>query len=508
VDIRFQGTAGAAGPYFPNFISVPSTVNAPVTPLSTVTHAAMVSFVAGTVPAGAVYVTCNGQNAGTFTESYSLIFKNTGEPRLVQGSRAFTNAATNNVSMGIQMSVASNEVMDFTVRFARPQTVRGNVLLPYVPTTHLTGGVTRCAMRGLLIEEQRTNGLRNSEAAGASAGIPGTMPTNWTPSTGGGLTQEVVRTGSEDGFNYIDVKISGTTTDALGWRVFFEGTTQVAALNGQIWNHSFYCSLVGGSVANVTFNCRILELDAAGLYLADSMGAFVPTGGPLSQRRQQHTRTFNNALTAFAQPMLFAAMASGVTVDFTIRIAAPQLELCPTAGFASSYIPTTGTAATRAADAALLNQVSLDSWYNQSAGTFVMEHQVDAAIPSGQFPILMQIDNGAGADRIQMFAQTGATDSAGSRGDVGGAANWNTAPVANWPKGATMRSAVGYSANDIVVAAGGATPVLDTSASIPTVTAIGIGRQSYTATTLSRVIRRLTYYPTKLANAIVQGLTS
>jgi hypothetical protein len=84
------------------------------------------------------------------------------------------------------------------------------------------------------------------------------------------------------------------------------------------------------------------------------------------QARATVTRTLANALTARAQLGFVVSIASGVAVDFTFRFAAPQLEL---GAFPTSYIPTTGAAATRAADVASISGSNFSSWYRQDEGT-------------------------------------------------------------------------------------------------------------------------------------------
>jgi hypothetical protein len=54
------------------------------------------------------------------------------------------------------------------------------------------------AAQGLLIEESRTNSIRNNTMVGAVAGTPGTLPTNWSESLGG-VTRQVVGTGTTNG---------------------------------------------------------------------------------------------------------------------------------------------------------------------------------------------------------------------------------------------------------------------------------------------------------------------
>src|SRR6187399_24135 len=56
-------------------------------------------------------------------------------------------------------------------------------------------------LKGLLIEEVRTNIVRNSTMAGAVAGSPGTLPTGWVVNLPVGVTQ-TISTGTDNGLAY------------------------------------------------------------------------------------------------------------------------------------------------------------------------------------------------------------------------------------------------------------------------------------------------------------------
>ena len=68
--------------------------------------------------------------------------------------------------------------------------------------------------KGLLIEESRTNSIRNPRLEGAVA--PSTKPTNMTVYLGGltGLTETVSNTTSEDGVPCVDWRVTGTPSAA------------------------------------------------------------------------------------------------------------------------------------------------------------------------------------------------------------------------------------------------------------------------------------------------------
>jgi len=228
--------------------------------------------------------------------------------------------------------------------------------------------------QGLLVEEARTNSIRNSQAGGSTNGVIGSggvMPTNWTISghNTNGVTTEILGTGTGRGTAYIDLKISGTTTATNTLTLGFESTTQIVAANGQTWTHSGYAKLQAGSATGASYRFIFGGRTVAGAQVVEQ-GAqtfFTPTTASLVSQRTSATGTYSNATVERALPMLWIAANSGVTLDLTLRIAAPQLEQ---GSFPTSYIPTTNAAVTRAEDIIQVNNNSFDTFYNPEQGTF------------------------------------------------------------------------------------------------------------------------------------------
>jgi hypothetical protein len=199
------------------------------------------------------------------------------------------------------------------------------------------------ALIGWLLESTKTNGLRNSTMQGAVAGSPGTLPTNWFVLSLGTLTQTIA-TGTEYGMPYIDLRFNGTTS-TTSLNIAFEAGTQIAALTGQTWTGSMYARLAAGSLSNITnMQIQINERNGAGSSLAGTAANFTPSS---TLSRPSVTRTFNQATTAFTSHFATILFSSGVAIDVTLRIYQPQTEQ---GAFASSAIPTTGSAVVRAAD--------------------------------------------------------------------------------------------------------------------------------------------------------------
>lgn len=211
-------------------------------------------------------------------------------------------------------------------------------LLEFLP------GVPRVGPQGLLVEEGTTNHIRNPRGEGAVAGSPGTFPTNWGTVLNG-TTMNVQGSGTEDGWRYVDIEVTGTAIGSFS--INLEGSGVAAAVNGQDWTQSVGLRLMSGDFTNAGTPRLVLRQRTGALSALSEFHEDVSIDG-------LHRRFFLSAVTndpsvAFVQPTLKWAGAGGA-VQFVIRIYAPQLEqkAYPT----SVVLPEAGSpaAATRADD--------------------------------------------------------------------------------------------------------------------------------------------------------------
>lgn len=358
------------------------------------------------------------------------------------------------------------------------------------------------AARGLLIEEQRTNSIRNNTMQGAVAGTPGTLPTNWA--LGGvttGLTISVVGTGTESGITYIDIRFNGTAGAALNPNILFDTSTGIAAANGQTWAWSSYVSLVGGSLTNVTGIIAVQSMFSSVPTLLGTLSGspFVPTGAALNTQRQTFVVTLNQATTAFVRPQLQFSVANGAAIDITLRIGLPQLEL---GAFATSVIPTTTTALTRNRDEASVN--TLSPWYNATEGAMFAEVGYQQNNPSSAQHAASFNDATANNRWTISFASPTGLGAALRNTSGAGLISTTTANVAT--VGATNKIALAISTGASLVLNGG-TVATNASYAAPTVTQLQLGNQ-LTAGYFNGYLRRITYYPRRLSNAELVSITT
>jgi len=360
------------------------------------------------------------------------------------------------------------------------------------------------ACKGLLIEESRTNSIRNNTGQGAVAGTPGTLPTNWdVTSSGSGITREIVGTGTEDGIQYVDIRFFGTGSGSAIPQIRPETTTQVVAAVGQSWSASWYLRIVGGSTTGIsagTWQSIWQERDASGVSLTVvSVIVSAPTTADLRGQRLSLSRTLTDAGVARLTNRIQFSVTDGVPIDITLRIGLPQLEL---GAFATSVIPTTTTALTRAADVATMTGANFSNWYNQAEGTLF----ADAAPQSSNVTsiVLAEAGDGTSSNRLGLF-KLGTSGNASFAILVGGVTQVSTNNGV-WP--ATGKLIGAYKTDDFAAAFNGGTVATDTSGTIPVVNQLTIGRRQDGVSYLNGHISRISYYPRRLTNSELQALTA
>jgi len=325
------------------------------------------------------------------------------------------------------------------------------------------------AALGLLTEEQRTNSIRNNTMVGAVAGTPGTLPTNWGTTGNGGLSREVVGTGTEDGIEYIDLRFFGTVASVANpeMLVTFDAATTQAAASGQSWTTAIYTKIVGGSLSGVSVGENFILCYTAALALSEaSSGTFTYGTAALISSRQTHTRTLSTGTTAYIQNRLDVNLVAGAAVDVTIRIGLPQLEL---GAFASSVIRTSGAQVTRTADSTTFTSSNFTGIHSATAGTLYAEFNLLAV--TGTRPII-SLDDGTANERIELYASG---TSLKFRVIDGGVTQCDIT-IGTIAANTFYKAAVAWSANDFTGCLSGtlaASP--DTSGTLPTVDRMRVG---------------------------------
>jgi len=351
---------------------------------------------------------------------------------------------------------------------------------------------------GLLVEEARTNSVTNNTMVGAVAGTPGTNPTGWIYATAqsNGLTISIVGTGVENGINYIDYRFNGTTVASPNACAM--AFTNATAATAQTWTSSTYWKLAAGSTTGTTnWQLGLIESTAVGVFIT---GAFysqtAPTSAALITQRPTATRTLSGGATVglISYP-LNISVAGNTAIDFTIRIGLPQLEQ---GAFATSVIPTTTATATRAADVASITGSNFSSFYNQTEGSFFCS----TFAPKG----IIIYGTGDTFDNTQYVV---VSSSANVNIRSGGALSaLLTAPVSTIE---LTNIAHGYAANNFAAVSNGGAISTDTSGAVPVAQVrLTLGISAWNTSgdnALNGTIKRLTYWPVRLADPTLVSIT-
>lgn len=417
-------------------------------------------------------------------------------------SVVFTATSTGSNNIGYDTN--SNAALGDAYYLWGAQLNRGSTILPYYPTT--TTIYEQLNLAGILVEESRTNYVRNSSMSGVVGGTPGTLPTNWGygASAGVTVTRQVIGTGTENGIPYVDVRIYGTTdaTASPEISITFDTGAIIAATSGQTWTSTFYAKIVAGTLTGILNGENYVICYTSGAVLTEAAPAafsYTLNAGNLRDNRIAKTYTTTIGTTAFIQNRIDVNLIPSSTVDFTIRVGLPQLEL---SAFATSPIHTSSAAVTRSADLMDITGTNFSTMFNSTQGTFYSESIMGATIPAATYNTTIGAELDATnrmvfvynpANYIGMYVVTAGAGQA----DLGIAGSLN---VVNKQAGC-------YLTNDFAWSLNGAAPLTDTSGTVPTgIDKLRIGNNLGTVKGV-QWIRKVKYYPKRLTNAELQALT-
>lgn len=181
-----------------------------------------------------------------------------------------------------------------------------------------------------------------------------------------------------------------------------------------------------------------------------------------------------------------------------------QMEV---ASFATSYIPTTTTALTRAADIAAITGTNFSSWYNGIEGTIYTESSTLSASAAGVLTYAIS-DNTFNQSIYGNFSSgntcRGANVLDGGVGQANLIASFTGLTTTN-----STKDALAYKANDFAESCNGLAARTDNAGTVPAVNRLYVGSSwSGNSNFLNGHIQSFTYYPTRLSNAVLQALTA
>ena len=345
---------------------------------------------------------------------------------------------------------------------------------------------------GLLIEEQRTNLLLQSEEFDNAA---------WAKSN---VTVTANATVAPDGTTTADKLVENTATA-------FHYVLPAASV-----------SVTSGTLITTSVYAKAAERTGLGLFpYSSAAGArFNLTNGTIISQEAGVTASIINAgngwyrcsasITApagSAAPWILPLGPSNAT-NYTgngysgLFIWGAQVEA---GAFATSYIPTVASQVTRAADVAVMTGTNFSSWYNQAEGTIFAESILAQYCPAGRFgQCVWQADDGTGNNRTHVRNDAASTTYLFRSINVDGV---NATIGLAFSLNAPVKTALAYKVNDFNASLGGGVGITDTLVNPPVVNTFRLGQEN-AGLWLNGHIRRIAYYPQRLGNAELVELTA
>jgi hypothetical protein len=373
---------------------------------------------------------------------------------------------------------------------------------PYIPTTSTINSAPRFDHNpltgeclGLLVEEQRTNLLlRSEEFDNASWAVARcSISANTSTSPAGTLTADtIVEDASNNTHRVIQSAITVTAGATVTYSIYFkfDGRSQISlyvdsgdgtiAFGAYFSASGFLASEVAGtgtfisstfaSLANGWYRASITGVVGTATSIRASV--FSASGG--SRIYQGDSR---NALTIWGA----------------------QLEAG--SGPPSSYIVTTGTAATRTADVVSVTGTNFSSWYRQDEGSMFV-----GFTPSSFAAIAGVASLNDGTDNNRVAIRTTGSALGNLRVANGGVSQADFVTVGALSAGTFTRMAGAYRLDSFALVTNNSAVATDTSGTVPTATRLTIGGEA-TGGIVNAPISRLTYWPTRLPNSTLQSIT-
>ena len=247
------------------------------------------------------------------------------------------------------------------------QLEEGSTATDYIPTTSTATGAPRFdhdpatgESLGLLIEEARTNLIVNSAGDIPEGRQQMTVPVSVDGPAGSGTAYQYLSVGGTVGSRLRLQNVNVTTGSQYTATIYIKGVNYDTV--------TFGFSITGfPAQSRRRFYLDTLTSQGGGGAVAETSIEDVGNGW----RRLRMTTV---AANADATTLLFLDL--GATADEThstnegFQIYGIQVE---EGSFPTSYIPTSGSTVTRAADIGYITQANMQSWYNQSEGTIFSE---------------------------------------------------------------------------------------------------------------------------------------
>ena len=233
---------------------------------------------------------------------------------------------------------------------------------------------------GLLIEESRTNLIAES-IVDPNSGL--TSPAYWTPQEFSSPTQVTDPFGSNNAYQYL------STGGNVRSRILSAGNsnpTQPDSVVGQQYTFSIFAKTVNYDTISFGSSAAPWGTDSTRVLFNLTTGTVVSDISTMGSVSSASMIPYGDGWWRLVVTSIPATVAVGIrlyidlglrgstddthTTSEGLQLFGAQME---TGAFSTSYIPTSGSTVTRAADLPYIEGTSFSSWYNPEGGAYVLD---------------------------------------------------------------------------------------------------------------------------------------
>ena len=431
---------------------------------------------------------------------------------IINSGLATTGIQGAGIMPSLNLDFVNSETLDPRITFTRNSSAtrtndRGFIETVGTNTPRFDYDPITGACNGLLIEDSRTNFFANTLVSGGGVVGTGTVlgPDNnncraFTPTAGDR---------SFPGVGVVSQSFSATlgqTVDYTWSGYFAVGATGTPVLEPLIVMAFAVAGPTSVIYATLQINTTTWTVRNKGLGTGITEIA-APVITLVSTELYRVTWTVRYTQDATARNAVWAQIQTRTTAGsgtFTADgVSGIQYALCQAeaGAFATTVIPTTTTAATRAVESAVMTGTNFSSWYNQSSGTFTcLAARTLTSTGVVNFPGIFYVDDGTLNNCIGILFND-AGNYIGVEAYVAGVYQWGMNTLSSPVGGTYYNTSVGYSLNNYAAVTNNGTLQPVTSGGIPTVNMLRLGSLRGGNARLNGCIKHFAFYPTRLTNA-------
>jgi hypothetical protein len=410
------------------------------------------------------------------------------------GTAARAASYTGTIGTGIFLWGAQTEIRSAATAYTATTT---QAITNYIPALQTAAaGVPRFDHNpitdeslGLLIEEQRTNLLTYSEQFDNAAWskIRTSITANNIVAPDGTLTGDVLIENTDNNSHVVLTTVASQAAGTYTYSVY-------AKANGRT-------SFILQNTVTTTYG---VLFDLSAVTATTNAGGATGTITHVGNGWYRCTATFTTA-TNIALSFSIQLISGGAGVytgnGFSgIFLWGAQLEA---GAFPTSYIPTVAASVTRNADAASMTGTNFSSWYSAAEGTIYGE----ASSATSNNGAIAVASDGTTANSFSI-GHNGTSTTANI--NTNGSLQANFPSLGTWNINTFAKIAMAVGVNNSNAALNGSLGTTDTSCLMPVVNRMDIG--SWVAVSsvqpINGTIKKIAYYPIRVTNAHLQGLTT